>query len=464
MAYIKQNFKNGDILTAEHLNYIETGIIKIETDKLDSSIIKNSEDNLLKEAVDLNNSPYNEGMGYKANTRLKSTGAEEAYAGMYCTGFIPVTLGDVIYFSNISYRNDNLNGMSPYTYYAVYDMNKNVLTSQVVGHLSSDNNAVVYEDTSKNLGNIVQLNTANAVYAYTGEDTDWRHEDMAFFRISAEYIGEDSVITINQPADGTGVRYLDPSIKVPQAIRNSERIDALESGSASGGSENIPSYVQTEAESMIDRILAAQGNRTFTFAAISDLHYGNGGYTSGVQHACQALKYINERIKLDMVAVLGDYTDGYPTTTLTDAMADFRTVNSLLNDLRFAPNIRQMGNHDYYADNIPITRRLIQDYSDNVIWGDRQGGYFYVDIADYKLRIISPNCNENNAMDATTNNPAGDISISSSQCQWFVDTLAELNTKEDAEQWQILIITHQPVDWHHADGVYSLSGILNAYN
>ena len=49
-----------------------------------------------------------------------------------------------------------------------------------------------------------------------------------------------------------------------------------------------PDYVITEAESVIDRVIAAQGNRTFTFAAITDLHYGNSSYTDGVKHACQA--------------------------------------------------------------------------------------------------------------------------------------------------------------------------------
>ena len=124
-------------------------------------------------------------------------------------------------------------------------------------------------------------------------------------------------------------------------------------------------------------------NLRFGVYTITDLHYGNGGYTDGILHACQALKYIDERVKLDAVAVLGDYTDGYPSTSLADAMADYRAVNALLSDLRFAPNLRQMGNHDYYADNIPITRRLVQMYSDDVVWGNRNGGYYYKDFDVY---------------------------------------------------------------------------------
>lgn len=226
----------------------------------------------------------------------------------------------------------------------------------------------------------------------------------------------------------------------------------------------IPDYVKTEAESVIDRVIAAQDSRTFTFAAITDLHYGNGGYTDGILHACQALKYIDERVKLDAVTVLGDYTDGYPSTSLTDAMADYRAVNALLSSLRFAPNLRQMGNHDYYADNIPITRRLIQKYSDDVIWGNIDGGYFHKDFEDYKLRVIVPNCNENNVMDSSTNKPTGSISITAAQAQWFADTLAELNTKSDAAEWQVLVLSHQPLDWYDSQTGYALARIVDAYH
>ena len=225
---------------------------------------------------------------------------------------------------------------------------------------------------------------------------------------------------------------------------------------------DIPDYVITEAESIIDRIISAQGNRTFTFAAITDMHYGNSDYTDGIKHACQAMKYIDERIKLDAVAILGDYTDGYPSTDITDAMGDFKNINALLSELRFAPNIRQMGNHDYYPDNIPITRRLIQYHSDDVVWGNKNGGYFHKDFEDYKLRVICPNTNENNPIDSSNNKPNSNVSISTEQINWLIQTL-DLSDKSDAEEWGILILSHQPLDYWTSDGVYRLGAILNAY-
>ena len=218
-----------------------------------------------------------------------------------------------------------------------------------------------------------------------------------------------------------------------------------------GAVETIPDYVITEAESVIDRVLSAQGNRTFTFAAITDLHYGNDGYTDGIKHACQAMKYIDERIKLDAVTVLGDYTDTYPARDLENAIGDFKTINGVLSDLRFATNLRQQGNHDYYEGNFPITNRFIQSYSDDVVWGNKIGGYYYKDFDEYKLRVISVNTNE------TAN---GDLAVSEAQYQWFANSL-DLSSKEDATEWHILILSHHPLDWWASS--YVFTNVLDAY-
>lgn len=226
----------------------------------------------------------------------------------------------------------------------------------------------------------------------------------------------------------------------------------------------VPDYVERAANSMIDRILSAQrGNNIFNLAAISDLHYGEGSYTDGIKHACQALKYIDGRLKLDAVAVLGDYTDGYPSTGIENALGDFKAVNGLLDQLRFAPNLRQQGNHDYYADSIQTTRRLIQNFSGDVVWGSRAGGYYYRDFADHKLRIIVPNTNENNPMDSSTNKPSSSISMTTEQIQWLINTL-DMSAKSDVEDWNILILSHHPLDYWTSDSKYILGYILNAYN
>lgn len=222
-----------------------------------------------------------------------------------------------------------------------------------------------------------------------------------------------------------------------------------------------PDYVVAEAESVIDRVIAAQGTRTFTFAAISDLHFGSWGYYEGVtdypdgiKHACQALKYIDERVKLDAVAVLGDYTDGMAYDQHDTAVYDFKNVNAVLDKLRFAPNLRLVGNHDFHTEHSPLTYRYIGAYSDGgVEWGDRLGGYYRKDFDAYKLRVICLNTSEQNNTS---------LSTSVAQYEWFVSSL-DLSGKDDASEWGILILSHIPLDMWANNGEYRFAYILDAY-
>lgn len=214
---------------------------------------------------------------------------------------------------------------------------------------------------------------------------------------------------------------------------------------------SMPIYVKAEADSIISKVVSAQGNRVFTLAAITDLHYGNGSYTDGILHASQALAYINKQITLDAFAVLGDYTDGYPVDDVDNAFGDCRKVNSLLSPMESIPNMRIQGNHDFYSGYAQFVHYHIQAYSEGVTWGDKVGGYFYRDFADKKLRIICVNTTETDNVRLT---------VADAQYNWFVGAL-DLSAKSDASDWQILILSHHPLDWYATN--YVFCHIVNAY-
>ena len=225
----------------------------------------------------------------------------------------------------------------------------------------------------------------------------------------------------------------------------------------SAGAQALPEYLRSEADAVIDRVMAAQSERCFVMAAITDLHYGCGGYTDGVKHACQALAYIDARIRLDAVAVLGDYTDGRPGTEgqTADSISDFRAVNAVLDALRCTPNLRLQGNHDYYEGHVPEIYRYIQAYSDGLTWGDAVHGYGHRDFDRCRLRVICLNTSELS--------DSASITYSDKQAQWFAGVL-DLSGKEDAADWQILVLSHHPVDFDHEDGkAYVFAELMDAY-
>lgn len=218
----------------------------------------------------------------------------------------------------------------------------------------------------------------------------------------------------------------------------------------------IPAYVVEEAEAVISRVLAAQGRNTFLLGAVSDLHYGNNNAVAGVKHAGQALSYINRRMKLDAVAVLGDYTDGYPGESYADALKDFQTVNTLLDELRSVPNFRLQGNHDFYSNAPQTVHRYINAYNEGITWGSRSGGYGYRDFGDFKLRIICVNTEEGASANSNS------IFCSAAQYNWFAQAL-DLSGKADAAAWRILILSHQPLDWYEQNSRYVFGQILKHY-
>lgn len=218
------------------------------------------------------------------------------------------------------------------------------------------------------------------------------------------------------------------------------------------GNETVPNYVVTEAMGVLDKVISAQGSRTFVLGAITDMHYGSSDYTDGVVHACQGMKHIAERIKLDAVAVLGDYTDEHQMDTET-AVTDLEEMNALLDRFCDTVNLRVKGNHDHRPGAPAQTYRYIFAYNDDVVWGSRIGGYFYRDFPAYKLRVICLN---------TTEVARDNVSVSDEQYNFFVNAL-DMSTKDDAEEWGILILSHHPLDWTATSGAYRFGHILNAY-
>lgn len=129
-------------------------------------------------STDASGAVYN-GVGYKANTYL-SGGNEGTRNGIYATGFIPCKLGDTLYCKNV--------GMQ---------------TGQDSHRLS------FYDSSKTHLATIKTTTTAYPGWNY-GEDgnissigirVSGNNQNTAFVRFCCGHIGDDSIVTVNEPIE-----------------------------------------------------------------------------------------------------------------------------------------------------------------------------------------------------------------------------------------------------------------------
>lgn len=138
-------------------------------------------------ATDTDGSVFNE-VGYQSGYRLGSSGTLTSIGvTCYVTGFIPCKVGDIVRMKNVTFQHG------------------------VITEPTSNNQRLSFYDASKN--HIVQTNATGlggVAAGVKGDDNIWTQftvkstmneadcSGVAYFRINAAYIGEDSIITVNE--------------------------------------------------------------------------------------------------------------------------------------------------------------------------------------------------------------------------------------------------------------------------
>lgn len=142
--------------------------------------------NVLASATDTDGSVYN-ASGWASGYRLNSSGAAESMAGMYLTGFIPVSMGDVVRLKNVTWQN----GVSS-------------------GNLNSGNQRISFYDANKaQLGQTNGIGAAGTISGVKNDNNIWTQftvkswsgvtiTDVAYFRLCCAGISDDSIITVNE--------------------------------------------------------------------------------------------------------------------------------------------------------------------------------------------------------------------------------------------------------------------------
>lgn len=128
--------------------------------------------------------------GYAEGFRLDSSGADTAEKGMYVTGFIPCKHGDYIYLKNVGFQY----GASTATNQRLsfYDAQMNHLGQTNANAASGIRLEGKY---------VTVIDAKNRYVRLAAGDSPIDCTNAAFFRLNGTYLGEDSVITVNEPIE-----------------------------------------------------------------------------------------------------------------------------------------------------------------------------------------------------------------------------------------------------------------------
>lgn len=231
--------------------------------------------------------------------------------------------------------------------------------------------------------------------------------------------------------------------------------------------ETLPAYITEEVSRVADIVTSRQTDHSFTFLAISDTHECADN-TAANQQVGQAAALLRQTIDIDFAALLGDITSGTSLTTIEEGLQEIQAVNGYLEEaFSGIPNFRTVGNHDVLCYSFPQNQDfldnaelfpLIGAYNTGATFGSDTGGYCYRDFEAFKTRIILLNTSDTEGK--ILDSDAGLYRISGNQLQWFAETL-DLSAKTDARNWNILILSHIPIDHYK---VQSGTGrVLDAY-
>ena len=232
-----------------------------------------------------------------------------------------------------------------------------------------------------------------------------------------------------------------------------------------GGSGDIPTYHYTESWRVIEKIrdFKAAHPNSLVFGAVSDIHvcYSDSKYTErsekAIKHAAFALETVGAMAECDFITSLGDngWENGIDTS---NGIKEARfSLNALKSPFERVPCFNLVGNHDKSNDT-QGQFDLIGSYNEFDVYSPTQiRGYGYKDYTDKKVRVIVLNtCDYLNA--------SGGCALSYEQKDFLMRAL-DLSSKSGASEWQILLLSHIPLDWNGGDYNYynDLQVILRAY-
>lgn len=228
---------------------------------------------------------------------------------------------------------------------------------------------------------------------------------------------------------------------------------------------DIPTYHFVESARVLENIenFKAAHPNNIIFGAVSDIHVYNANTTyetkskASIKHAAFALEMVGAMAECDFIVNLGDNCWENGIDTDNALVGATYSINALKNAFARLTRYNLVGNHDK-SDNTQGQYNLIGSYNEFDDYGTTQiRGFGYKDYTDKKVRVIVLNtCDYLNA--------SGGCAMSYEQKDFLMRAL-DLSAKTDYAEWQILLLSHIPLDWNGGDYNFytDLQTILTAY-
>ena len=240
-------------------------------------------------------------------------------------------------------------------------------------------------------------------------------------------------------------------------------VDAQVANAASGLG-GIPQYIFKGAEEVVSRIITTRNHASLVIGAMSDLHTaGTDDSATSVKHACLAMNEINKLTQLDLVTVLGDICVDHMDSVNNPG---FLYVRQQLDAIDKSVDVIHLeGNHDLDEVNTSADVRRQEYYTFigannvNVVtdFGNEFRNYGYKDFDNKRIRVIYLNTSDVAEEGMTTH-----LRISPEQFSWFVNTALDFSNKTGASDWQVVVLTHIPLNYTNS-AIVNLLQVLQDY-
>lgn len=227
------------------------------------------------------------------------------------------------------------------------------------------------------------------------------------------------------------------------------------------GFGGFPAHHDAEAVKVLDKIRRVRdtGANVLVFGVITDTHVdAAGGYERlskvSTRHAAFALETVGRLAQCDFLVHLGD--SGW--ASILDTKAAGYEENCLRAAFAAVPSYRLVGDHDQSVNRQQVYALTGARNDYKVAAATALRGYGYIDLTAQKVRVIMLNTSDYISS-------VGGYDLSYEQKDFLIRAL-DLSRKTDAEQWQILLLSHFPLDYPDASS-YGTRGdvrtILSSY-